>query len=87
MLNRIWILLFLLVGMQISAQEPPPLSTCTDEAINTAHALTGIYTPSETQGFITLESGQFLENGESYLVRGINYYPANYPWRRFLVGK
>lgn len=43
------------------------------------------YSPSSTEGFIRLEDSQLILNGDPYAVRGINYYPAQYPWRRFLV--
>jgi len=84
-MKPVWIVLLLLVTVQISAYDIEPLSTCTQEQINNANALTGTYTPSGTTGFITLQDNQFMLNDEPYAVRGINYYPAQYPWRRFLV--
>lgn len=76
---------FLSVGCVVYAQELPPLVTCSPEQIQEAHALTGDYTPSPVADFVTLENGQFSIAGVPYAVRGVNYYPAQYPWRRFLT--
>ncbi|MGB7340872.1 MAG: hypothetical protein WBC91_18390, partial [Phototrophicaceae bacterium] len=84
MFKRLWVMCFFFMIMQVNAQEPS-LSICTDDVINTALSLTGTYTPSNMEGFITLENNRLIENGNGYAVRGINYYPSQYPWRRFLV--
>lgn len=34
---------------------------------------------------MTLEAGQFSVAGQHYTIRGVNYYPARYPWRRFFT--
>lgn len=85
MQKHLWIVFILFMTVQISAQEVEPLSTCTEDEINTANELTGEYSPSSAEGFIRLENSRLSLNGEHYPVRGINYYPAQYPWRRFLV--
>lgn len=43
------------------------------------------YTPSVFDTFITLHEGRFYEGDTVYTPRGLNYYPARYPWRRFLT--
>ncbi|MEL6402743.1 MAG: cellulase family glycosylhydrolase [Chloroflexota bacterium] len=80
-------LLLLLVNCTVYAQEdlPPPLTTCTPEQIEQAHPQTGDYVPTDNSGFVTLENGQFTVDDEPFYVRGVNYYPAQYPWRRFLT--
>lgn len=64
---------------------PSPLVTCTPPAIKEAIQTLGSYPGSDVEGFVTLHEGRFEINGEPYPVRGINYYPADYPWRRFLT--
>ncbi|GAB5494481.1 MAG: hypothetical protein Phog2KO_46960 [Phototrophicaceae bacterium] len=76
--------LLLLFCVQITAQDIPPLSTCTEGQINDANNILGDYTPSEMQGFVRMEDSQLMLGSEPYAVRGINYYPSQYPWRRFL---
>ncbi len=84
MLRQFWIVILLLVINVSSAQVSEPLSVCTDEQIQDANAILGDYVPSTMEGFVTLEGNQFIVNDAPYPVRGINYYPAQYPWRRFL---
>jgi endo-1,4-beta-mannosidase len=43
------------------------------------------YTPSESSGFVAIQDGHFVIDDAPYPVHGINYYPARYPWRRFLT--
>ncbi len=43
------------------------------------------YTPSSSQPFISLQDGRFMLGDKPFLARGANYYPARYPWRRFLT--
>lgn len=43
------------------------------------------YTPSVLDSFITLREGHFYDGNAIYTPRGVNYYPARYPWRRFLT--
>ncbi len=43
------------------------------------------YTPASSAPFISLRDGQFYAGDDRFLVRGVNYYPARYPWRRFLT--
>lgn len=64
---------------------PPPLPTCPDAVKQEALDTLGEYAPSDTTNFVRLENGHFILDDEVFLVRGINYYPAQYPWRRFLT--
>lgn len=64
---------------------PTPLQTCPDDVIAELLSLLGDYTPSDMHGFVYLDNDQFILNDTPYEVKGINYYPANYPWRRFLT--
>ncbi len=41
-------------------------------------------TPDRTQ-FITVGDGQLQLNGQPFKVRGVNYYPRQAPWQRFLA--
>ncbi len=43
------------------------------------------YEPSSAQPFISLQDGHFMLGDKPFLARGANYYPARYPWRRFLT--
>lgn len=45
------------------------------------------YQPTSDAPFVTLDdaTGRFAVDNEPFIVRGVNYYPANYPWRRFLT--
>lgn len=73
------------VGVVNITHTPPPLQRCTsDEVVQLTESLPA-YTPTETLGYVRLGDGQFEVNGQSFLVRGVNYYPARYPWRRFFT--
>jgi endo-1,4-beta-mannosidase len=43
------------------------------------------YTTRDSRPFITLAADQFMAGDQPYTVQGINYYPKDYPWRRFLT--
>ncbi len=45
----------------------------------------GLFTPTDLTDFVALDGATFTLDGEPYRVRGINYYPSAYPWRRFLT--
>lgn len=64
---------------------PPPLQYCTPDEV--AH-LTNVlppYQPSLTPERVKLRDGRFEIGNSPFRVRGVNYYPARYPWRRFLT--
>jgi hypothetical protein len=67
---------------------PSPITTpnpCADGTGEVVGANLPTYIPSLVPTFVTLENGQFVVGDEVYTVRGVNYYPARYPWRRFLT--
>ncbi|MCA9904538.1 MAG: hypothetical protein KC547_11825, partial [Anaerolineae bacterium] len=72
-----------LAGGQTTA--PEPLATCTDAEQAAALAALSAYAPTADSGFVMLEAGRFSVDGQLYTVRGFNYYPSRYPWRRFLT--
>lgn len=84
MIKQLWIIILLLFTTSVSAQDITPLSSCSDEQISDANTILGQYMPSSMQGYVTLEDNHLMLNDAIYPVRGINYYPAQYPWRRFL---
>lgn len=43
------------------------------------------YITTDSRPFISLSGDQFIEGNRPYVVQGINYYPMQYPWRRFLT--
>lgn len=73
----------------ISGTAPPnifvQLETCTAAAKASALRAAGIYEPSSLEHFITLQGDRFILEDSAFPVRGINYYPSQYPWRRFLT--
>ncbi len=64
---------------------PPPLPVCTEADIQAAFASLPDYQPTGGADFIRVQDGQLSVRNEPFLVRGVNYYPARYPWRRFLT--
>jgi len=60
-------------------------TTCSVELAQAAQAALSPYVPSAVQDFVVLQNGEFSAGGVSFVARGVNYYPARYPWRRFLT--
>ncbi|MEM6526836.1 MAG: cellulase family glycosylhydrolase [Chloroflexota bacterium] len=73
------LLLALVLSATVTAQ-PPHVEPC--EAGPEIELPT--YKPSDAP-FVTLEGNRFVTDGETFTLRGLNYYPTNYPWRRFLT--
>lgn len=67
------------------SSETASLMNCTVDAAQTAREGTGVYNPSAVSDFVTLRDGQFMIGDSLFAVRGVNYYPSRYPWRRFLT--
>lgn len=63
----------------------PPLETCTDAEQAAALGALPPYEPASTDGFVRIHDGQFVADDQPIAVRGFNYYPSQYPWRRFLT--
>lgn len=68
-----------------AAITPPPLPTCTEAEIDAAFAALPDYQPSGLTDFVRVRGDQFWLGDEPFFARGVNYYPARYPWRRFLT--
>ncbi|MCZ7544430.1 MAG: glycoside hydrolase family 5 protein [Anaerolineae bacterium] len=64
---------------------PPPLETCPPERVAAAHEAMPPYTPTTEMQFVTVAGAGFAAGGVEFVVRGVNYYPAHSPWRRFLT--
>ncbi len=64
---------------------PQPLAACSAADIDAAMAALPPYEPSDVDAFVTVASDRFQVGDELFLVRGVNYYPLRYPWRRFLT--
>ncbi|MBZ0276990.1 MAG: cellulase family glycosylhydrolase [Anaerolineae bacterium] len=65
--------------------DAPPLAVCTDAEIQAALDALPPYTPTDAEGFAHLDNGVLLLQDEPFPVRGVNYFPVYYPWRRFLT--
>ena len=65
--------------------DPKPLPACTDAEIEVAFDVLPEYQPTDLADFIRVQNGQLMIGEEQFYVRGVNYYPAKYPWRRFLT--
>jgi hypothetical protein len=71
-----------LQSMQIATQAPPP--RCDEQTIRDALASMPVYLPYDG-AFVRLVNGQFLLDGQTYPIYGVNYYPRDYPGDRFLT--
>ena len=78
---------YLLFLMAACAPASVPLSSlpCAPEQTLTALADLPDYIPSGMVVFVSIQDSQFVVGGAPFPVRGVNYYPARYPWRRFLT--
>lgn len=86
---RITVSLFMLSALMIGGggalaqPDAPPLPTCTTEELATA--VLSPYSPTRMQEFVRVVDDRLFVLDEEYTVRGVNYYPSRYPWRRFLT--
>jgi hypothetical protein len=86
--TRLFFILILLLGVSSCATgttSPESISTaspCIDTEIQSALP---DYTPSLMDQFVTLREGRFAIGDAIFSARGVNYYPAQFPWRRFLT--
>jgi hypothetical protein len=55
---------------------------CTDEEVAAMVRALPAYQPGGGS-FVTLGEGGFLLGGKAFVVRGVDYYPARFPWHRF----
>jgi hypothetical protein len=68
-----------------AALTPMPLETCPADQIRTAIPSLPAYQTTGKGAFVQLQNGAFAVERVPFTVRGINYYPARAPWRRFLA--
>jgi 4-amino-4-deoxy-L-arabinose transferase-like glycosyltransferase len=61
------------------------LADCSPDVLKNAVVTLPTYRPSPLTGFTSIKDGHFTVDGSQLLVRGVNYYPARFPWRRFLT--
>ncbi|MDX2140551.1 MAG: cellulase family glycosylhydrolase [Chloroflexota bacterium] len=71
--------------LAVTPEVRSPLAVCTDAEIAAANAALPAYTPVGTGDFVRTQGRVFVVNGQPLAIRGINYYPQHYPWRRFLT--
>lgn len=79
------ILLVVLAPATLTLAQTQPLPTCTIEQVQAAFQGMVPYTPGSSLGWITAQENGLTVNGAPFYVTGVNYYPANAPWRRFLT--
>ena len=82
-LMKIALLIFLIFANLSLHEPPPPLASCSESQIDAAQLPS--YTPTQMVGFAEIRDGHFVIGDEPYTVRGVNYFPARFPWRRFLT--
>jgi hypothetical protein len=73
------------LGVFYLTHSPPPLQHCSPDEIRHLTDLLPMYRPTDMVGYVVLNDNYFEVDGRSYFVRGVNYYPARYPWRRFFT--
>lgn len=64
---------------------PSPLQRCTPDEVTQLTESLPVYQPTSMRGYVRLQDDQFVLNGHAFDVRGVNYYPVRYPWRRFFT--
>jgi hypothetical protein len=75
----------ILLALQSTLPASPLLATCSADAVATAHAATPAYEPVGTGEFVRVTGRSLMLGDAPFVVRGFNYYPQRYPWRRFLT--
>lgn len=68
--------------LQVFTPQPPP--SCDAAVIGSVLSLVPEFTPALGE-FVQIKDGQFSLGGQPYPVYGINYYPREYPFGRFLT--
>lgn len=65
----------------------PPAFIQTAQSCTTDAATLAPYQLSDMSQFVTIRDNRLWVEGaeNAYRVRGVNYYPARFPWRRFLI--
>ncbi len=68
--------------LQIATPTPPP--GCDPTQVEEALQNLPVYTPTRGS-FVDIQGTQFTVNSQPYPVYGVNYYPRDYPYDRFLT--
>lgn len=69
---------------RLNVDTPAPPAPCDPVEITDALAAVPYYTPT-SGSFIRIAGSEFLLEDERFPVYGVNYYPRDTPWRRFLT--
>lgn len=69
-------------ALDVFTPEPPP--GCAPDVVNGFFRTLPQYTPTDG-AFVAIQDDQFTLSGQPYPVYGINYYPRDYPFERFLT--
>ncbi len=75
------------VGTALAAlpgQALPP-HKCRDAEVAAAQAALAPYQPSDIEDFVRVDGADLRVGDALYPVQGVNYYPSDAPWRRFLT--
>jgi tetratricopeptide (TPR) repeat protein len=69
---------------RLNVYTPAPPAPCDAVEVTEALAAVPYYTPT-SGAFIRIEGSQFVVEDEQFPVYGVNYYPRDTPWKRFLT--
>lgn len=62
-----------------------PLTICSNQRIHNALNAVPLYVVQGKSRFVQIQQGTFTLDGQTFHLRGVNYYPVRAPWRRFLT--
>lgn len=62
----------------------PAPRACSDEEVAAILRRVPAYRPDDSVFAVVVGNG-FSVDGQPFMVRGVNYYPASYPWQRFML--
>ncbi len=68
--------------LRILTPEPPP--SCDADVVSSVNELTPAYEPTIGH-YVKIQDGVLTLNGRPYTVYGMNFYPRDYPFERFLT--
>lgn len=80
----LYLLLAALVGCSAGTQDGAAVTAVPCPDTGEASSLQP-FAPWLISEYVTLRDGRFAVGDTVFTVRGVNYYPARYPWRRFLT--
>jgi hypothetical protein len=70
---------------EIASAQVTPLASCTATEIAVISDGLMAYLPALSTPFAEVADRAITVAGQRYPVRGVNYYPSRFPWRRFLT--